>query len=239
MSLKLRLIAGVTVAAVLAGWGWVSDTRAQTKQTSFNGAYLGITGGYASGKGDFQGRLLSDHADSSSDLVSEDGRADLEGGMIGGLVGYDHQFESGLVLGIAGDLSWMDAQGNGDIDPSSLGISGSDYSMDASLDWLGTIRARVGIQAGEALFYGTGGLAIGGMDASLLLEGDKIGSDSNTQVGWTAGAGVNYMVNDNIMLGLEYLYVDLGKTSYDFGSDDNGDIDVNMNVIRGTLSYKF
>lgn len=239
MSLKLRLIAGVTVAAVLAGWGWVSVTKAQTTESSFSGAYLGITGGYASGKGDFEGRLLSDHADSSSDLVSEDGRVDLEGGMIGGIVGYDHQLDGGLVFGLAGDLSWVDAQGNGDIDPSSLGISGSDYSMDTSLDWLGTIRARVGVQAGDALFYGTGGFAIGGLDASLLQEGAKIDSDSNTQVGWVAGAGVNYMVNDNVMLGLEYLYVDLGKTDYDFGSAGDGDLDVNLNVIRGSLSYKF
>jgi outer membrane immunogenic protein len=240
MYLKFRLIAGVTVAAVLAGLGCVSVTQAQTKDSTFSGLYLGVTGGYAYGKGDFEGRLLSDHTDSSSDLVSEDGSAELDGGMIGGLVGYDYQLDNGVVLGVVGDLSWVDTEGNADVAPSSVGVSGSDYSMDTSLSWLGTARARVGLQAGDALFYGTGGLAFGGLEASVLLDGgSEQGSDSSTHVGWAAGAGINYMLNENMMLGLEYLHVDLGDASYNFGSVGDGDIDVNMNVIRGTLSLKF
>jgi outer membrane immunogenic protein len=67
----------------------------------------------------------------------------------------------------------------------------------------------------------------------------EINSDSNTQVGWTVGAGVNYMATDNVMLGVEYLYVDLGEGSYKFGDTGDADIDLNMSIVRGTVSFKF
>ncbi len=38
---------------------------------------------------------------------------------------------------------------------------------DNTLDWFGTVRARVGYTVGAALLYGTGGLAIGGVQDKL------------------------------------------------------------------------
>jgi outer membrane immunogenic protein len=172
--------------------------------------------------------------------VSEDGRADLEGGMIGGLVGMDYAFGNGLVIGAVGDISWLNASGTADVEPEIVNPTGSDYSVDASLNWLGTVRGRVGFEVGNALIYGTGGLAFGAVDADLHEDGSgNIGSDSSTQVGWTLGAGVNYMATENVMLGVEYLYVDLGESSYDFGNAGNADVDLNMSIVRGTLGFKF
>ena len=226
------------VAAVVACMGASSEARAQNSEGG--SVYIGITGGYGFGNADVNGMLRRDHTDSMSEAVSEDGRSDLDGGMIGGLAGFDYSFGNGLVIGAVGDMSWMNASGNTDVEPEIINLSGSDYSVDTSLNWLGTVRGRVGFEAGNVLIYGTGGVAFGGVESDLHEDGSgSIGSDSSTQVGWTAGAGINFMATENVMLGLEYLYVDLGEQTYDFGDAGNADVDVNMSIIRGTIGYKF
>ena len=108
------------------------------------------------------------------------------------------------------------------------------------MNWLGTIRGKLGYEIGNALIYGTGGIAFGGIGSDLHLAGDgNISSSSSTDVGWTVGAGINYMATDHLMLGLEYLYVDFGKNNYEFGRAGKADIDLNMSIVRGTIGYKF
>lgn len=233
------ILASSCFLAVMGGYGAFSAAHASGSVPVWSGAYLGITGGASTGNVDIKGDLRRDHTDPSSEFVSEDGNSQLDGGMIGGLVGYDFSIGNGFVVGVLGDMSWMNA--NADTDIVSAVISGgSDYSVDASLDWLGTARARIGFEMGDALIYGTGGVAFGGMGVDLHEAGDgHIGSGSATQLGWALGAGINYMATDRIILGLEYLYVDLGKETYDFGSAGAADVDLDMSVIRGTISFKF
>jgi outer membrane immunogenic protein len=227
--MKILIAAGTMSAAVIAGAGLASAGDIGTDVASasvYDGFYLGVTGGYVIGEGDFT-------APSDSLLASEDGKADLDGGMIGGLVGYDYSFGNGLVVGVVGDMSWLGAEGD-------VSNGSSAYSMDLSVDWLGTLRGRVGFELGDALIYGTGGMAFGGVESSLHLDGTgEIGSDDSTQIGWTLGVGANYMLSDNIMLGVEYLYVDLGEATHDYGADESSDVDVHMNLIRGSVGFKF
>lgn len=238
------LLSAAAVAAVIAGVGGITSASAADvspgKTSLYDGFYIGVTGGYGGGNADVNAELRKDHRDRASDLVSEDGKADLQGGMIGGLVGYDYNVGNGFVIGALGDFSWSGLNGNADVEPARRGLSGSDYSVDTSVDWLATVRGRVGFEVGNALIYGTGGLAFGGVETGLNVSGDgSLGSVNGTQVGWTIGAGINYMATEHIMLGAEYLYVDLGKQSYDFGRSGSADVDVNMNIIRATMSYKF
>lgn len=225
MSLKMRLAVGAMTIAVVAGAGLAIADRAKAEGV-YDGVYIGVTGGYVFGQGEF-------NAPSASPLVSEDGKADLEGGMVGGLVGYDHSFGNGLVVGVVGDLSWLGAEGD-------VSNASSVSNLDLSVDWLGTVRGRLGFEVGDALIYGTGGVAFGGIDSSIRIDGSgEVGSDTGTQVGWTLGVGANYMLNENIMLGIEYLYVDLGEAGLDYGAAGTSDVDVHMNVIRGSVGFKF
>lgn len=231
-------LAATATVAVLAAMGAASPASAQDGKGA--GFYVGITGGYASGEADVDGRLRRDSSKPGSPLVSEEGKSDLEGGMIGGLVGMDYSFGNGFVLGAVGDLSWMNASGNADVEPKVINPSGSDYNVDTSLNWLGTVRGRVGFEVGKALIYGTGGLAFGTVDADLHESGlGSLGRDSSTRLGWTLGAGISYMATQNVMLGIEYLYVDLGHESYDFGNAGRADVDLNMSLVRGTVGFKF
>src|SRR5208283_4000314 len=79
------------------------------------------------------------------------------------------------------------------------------------------------------LVYGTGGLAYGGVNSSVssveAVLGPGVGaavnspafaggSYSNTRVGWTAGAGLEWMFWPNWSAKFEYLYYDLGSAHY-------------------------
>jgi len=97
----------------------------------------------------------------------------------------------------------------------------------ASLGWLSTIRGRLGYAFGPTLVYGTGGLAIGKVNfhGSTNVGGSVGGgpagnqgqyasfSESSVEVGWTAGAGIDYQLRNNWILNLAYQYVDLGDIS--------------------------
>jgi outer membrane immunogenic protein len=237
MKIRSTLLCAAAATAVIAGGAMVSPASAG--EPVYGGFYFGITGGYATGEADISAILAEDHNVASAQ-VSEDGKADLDGGMIGGLAGYDYNIGNGLVIGVLGDISWSDVEGGSDVEPSVMGVSGSDYSMDSSLAWLGTARARIGFEMGNALIYGTGGIAFGGLESDLSVAGDgRIASDSSTEIGWTAGAGINLLASENVMLGLEYLYVGFEETSFDFGQTGHADVDFDMHLVRGSLSFKF
>ncbi|MFM9162155.1 MAG: outer membrane protein, partial [Methylocystis sp.] len=77
------------------------------------------------------------------------------------------------------------------------------------------------------LIYGTGGLAYGGVTfnrSTTSIESHSTDGEnhwialgnasySNTQVGWTAGGGVEWMFMPNWSAKAEYLYYDLGNIS--------------------------
>jgi outer membrane immunogenic protein len=83
----------------------------------------------------------------------------------------------------------------------------------ALIDWYGTFRGRLGVTAGQWLFYGTAGLAYGGVSLSsnFSTAGLSLASQvSDTKVGWVAGVGAEYLLRPNVVLNIGYQYVDLG-----------------------------
>ena len=137
----------------------------------------------------------------------------------GGQVGYNYQMGA-VVFG-----------GEADIDGTSLSRSGSFTSVatlgkggptlttngSARLDYLGTVRGRLGFAAWDRLLlYATGGLAYGGAHTSGSVFANGTGevwqgSNNPTRVGWTIGGGAEYAITDNISIRAEYLYYNLGK----------------------------
>jgi outer membrane immunogenic protein len=161
--------------------------------------------------------------------------------MIGGFLGYDYDFGNGIIVGVVGDMSWSDISGGGCINASGVSCSVSQADMSVELNWLATARLRAGYAVDDLPVYGTGGLAFGGVEASLNSPflNDV---DSQTSFGWTLGAGVEYRISDPISIGLEYLYVDLGKETYWFSNgqvDGRGEVDLNFHTVRGTLQLRF
>jgi outer membrane immunogenic protein len=165
------------------------------------------------------------------------------GGFIGGgQGGYNYQLANSWVAGIETDIQGV-AGSSGNATVTSVlanpNFPGTPIFQTATVsrqvDWLGTLRGRLGFLATPTfLVYGTGGLAFGGVSATTnitqatavtqsipifgLLVGPSsyfsVGSLSDVRVGWTAGGGVEWMFLPNWSLKVEYLYYNLGNASF-------------------------
>ena len=166
------------------------------------------------------------------------------GGFIGGgQIGYDWQVPfsgMGFVAGVEADIQGIASSGGnnarnviypGPVDGLQSTTFWNNASGSASLQYLGTVRGRLGYLVNPTLLvYGTGGLAYGGVSANLnqsqiynLTYGSTpnalvitaIGNAnySNTQVGYTAGGGLEWMFLPNWSAKAEYLYYNLGNVS--------------------------
>lgn len=127
----------------------------------------------------------------------------------GGHVGYNVALGGGsFVLGVVGDLSYVDIT-------KSAGITNGFDTIGVSreLDYLATVRLKAGVGLDRFLVYGTGGVAFGNVETTIVNTPFGLaGSEDDTRVGYAVGAGTDYAVTDNLILGLEYLYTDLGST---------------------------
>jgi outer membrane immunogenic protein len=157
------------------------------------------------------------------------------GGFIGGgQAGYNYQFYGSLVVGAEADIQGLAGQSSVG---TALGSSGSIAGFPASavassalasrsLDYLGTVRGRLGyLITPTLLIYGTGGFAYGGANANFSIVEAITGpcfcgapafgaaSYSTARTGWTAGGGVEWMFLPNWSAKVEYLYYDLGSTT--------------------------
>jgi outer membrane immunogenic protein len=75
----------------------------------------------------------------------------------GGQLGYNYAFNT-IVAGIEADFSGFDFQA-AKIPPSSRADWGSDTRVSVEMNWLSTVRGRLGVAMDRWLIYGTGGVA--------------------------------------------------------------------------------
>jgi outer membrane immunogenic protein len=112
-----------------------------------------------------------------------------------------------------------------------------------------TLGPRLGFASGNWLFYGTGGVAAGYVD-TRGVQGNGTLFDYSVQRehdGWFGGGGVEFALARNLVLGVEYIHVDLDQKYHASSADGfspsppgvNGrNIDVTEDVVRARLSFK-
>ncbi|HUQ36757.1 MAG TPA: outer membrane protein [Aestuariivirga sp.] len=234
MTKMIKLLSAAAAVAMFAGAAQAADMEVAPDAPSWSGAYIGVVGGYGWGDADF-----------SSNVDPDDGSIDVEGFLLGGQLGYDFDLGNGFVLGVVGDMSWSDMDGDTCIEGGIPGVcdgTPDDSYVEADIGWLGTIRARAGFATGSMLIYGTGGLAIADVEATVTNIaglGDNY-SDSNTQIGWVIGAGAEFMITENMTIGAEYLYADLGSEDFEFGASGiEAESDLTVNIVRASLNLRF
>ncbi|NDB70466.1 MAG: porin family protein, partial [Methylocystaceae bacterium] len=166
-----------------------------------------------------------------------------QNGFIGGFqTGYNYQFRDRMVVGLETDIQGSNIRGggnhtgfgsnvNGTNDATATSIGGVQIS--SGVDWLGTVRGRLGyLWNPSLLLYGTGGLSYGGVHANMtnqaytfyldtaprlaqFEQGNQpfFGTSSNSQalVGWNAGGGLEWMASNNWSVKAEALYWNLGN----------------------------
>jgi outer membrane immunogenic protein len=207
---------------------------AQTQQVAaynWTGFYLGINGGYANsnekttitGGNPLSGTIL---ATGFLPSVLDTGH---DGWTFGGQIGWNFQY-GGFVWGIETDLQFSDTKASASqlVTLAPLGVPiGISGEATAEREWFGTVRGRAGILLNEKLLvYGTGGLAYGSFNhsasASLIAPAPfgatAAASRSETEWGWTVGAGMEAAFAHNWRLKAEYLYSDYGDASLTYGT---------------------
>ena len=97
--------------------------------------------------------------------------------------------------------------------------------------WFGTARGRAGIAFSNVLLYATAGLAYGGEKLNFVGA-----TETHTDLGWTAGAGIEVGLTRNWSAKAEYLYFDLGGQNYVLTGVNNG---LSSGVIRLGVNYRF
>jgi outer membrane immunogenic protein len=140
----------------------------------------------------------------------------------GAQAGYNWRMSPLFLLGAEADIDYDGLRGHYNANstlPAPL-MGSAARSVSQSQDFLGTVRGRAGFLVNEGwLVYATGGLAYGqaksATTASFSSIGDSYaGSTSGFRTGWTAGAGLEWMLGPFWSVKAEYLYVDMGSTSY-------------------------
>ena len=191
---------------------------------NWSGFYIGINGGYGFGNSDW----------SQSGVTT--GNFNVKGGMAGGTLGYNYQIGQ-LVLGIEGDYDWQNIRGS---TSSTNAVCGA---CDTSSNWIGTIRGRIGYAFDRVMIYATGGGAVTDIKASTAAQPWA----SSTELGWTAGAGIEGAITDNVTAKIEYLFADFQKGSCPTSScllpgapvGTAGNVSFNESMVRVGLNYKF
>jgi len=209
------------------------------------GWYAGANGGY--GWSDVTGRI-SNFSTTPNDVSFAPALAagalpsffgiKPEGGFGGGQVGYNWLMSNWL-LGVEADLQGADVGHTNSI--AFPGAPEFDSTLSTGrdhIDWFGTARGRLGLTVGKVLFYGTAGLAYGGVSSSVSaldthpgVSLDFTGSSSETRFGWAGGAGMEWMFAPNWSVKGEYLHVDLGSS--------NTTITDPVNAPGGFATYRF
>jgi outer membrane immunogenic protein len=252
--LAISALAISTVAASAADLAHKTYTKAPPPPPPppciWCGFYIGLNGGWAGTTGGNNSALALSHFENLSNGASSADpifigpntfNQNTSGGFGGGQIGYNWVFPYGGAGGYGGPGGWLvgveaDIQGASlhrsfpTLFFSDLGTPPdvASISTDSRLDWFGTVRGRFGFATGPVLFYGTGGLAFGGVRNNLLVgfsDGDSglsaVGfnggnfndNNNNTRWGWVAGAGIEWMFAPNWSLKGEYQYINLGSVT--------------------------
>jgi outer membrane immunogenic protein len=204
---------------------------------NWSGCYLGIEGGWNGGHTSQTAVNPPNPANNGLPLTPD---YNLNGGLVGGTIGCNYQV-SNWVFGLENDLSWTNASGNAnDVRPFNTRSTNP-----VAEEWIDTLRGRIGFAWDRALFYGTGGAAFARTDVTKCPLNFCI-TQSQTQVGWAAGAGMEYAVWQNLSVKIEYLHADLGTGRYFdprlvIGNNVTNTRDVRFtdDIVRAGLNWRF
>ena len=144
----------------------------------------------------------------------------------------------------------------GSFSSDNFSVKGADLTVDAkdNIDVWGTVRGKLGWAFDRILIYGTGGLAWADINYKTKgLNHDTgftfSGSDNGVRVGWTAGGGLAWAIDDQWSIGAEYLYVNFGKYDVKGKVRDAGgaltgevlatDATPEFHSVKGFLNFKF
>ncbi|APY13209.1 MULTISPECIES: outer membrane protein Omp25 [unclassified Brucella] len=137
----------------------------------------------------------------------------------GAFAGWNFQQDQ-IVYGVEGDAGYSWAKKSKD-------------GLEVKQGFEGSLRARVGYDLNPVMPYLTAGIA-----GSQIKLNNGLDDESKFRVGWTAGAGLEAKLTDNILGRVEYRYTQYGNKNYDLaGTNVRNKLDTQD--IRVGIGYKF
>jgi outer membrane immunogenic protein len=201
---KVHLIAGGALVAFFSAGTAMAEP--------FDGPYVGLQAGY-------EANDVSNPTTELGVMTYDDSQGSFTGGIY---AGFDKKVTSNLVLGAEAGFGLA----SNDSFDGTIGGSAASISPDWSLD----LTARAGyLLDSKSLLYVRGGYENDRIEATALDANSFRLSESENRDGWTAGAGLERQLLQNVSARLEYRYSDLS---------DGDDTWKRHRVLTG-LSYRF
>jgi high affinity Mn2+ porin len=205
--------------------------RAQDPESIPQGFYAGGHVGY------MFGNATATLADPIG-FAAADGTSQISTLFGGAQVGYEHVFPSHLMLGVELDASFTDYMEFSQI----LSYRFTPVvSANEQLEFLSTLRGRVGYSMGSWTPYLTGGLALASLRTELLNSGAGLDdvAPGNWRLGYAVGAGVDKALDKRWSARAEYLYTALGLAGFSFNPQARYDSQYDFQRFRIGLNYHF
>jgi outer membrane immunogenic protein len=152
----------------------------------------------------------------------------VNGAVFGGQLGYNYQIAPTWVIGVEGDFDGTGLNGaSQSIVPEPFGVRtrgvSNGFSAREKVEWLASVRARLGYAWGPSLFYVTGGGAWERVSDNFLLStsfaglgasgSSSAGSATATLSGYAVGGGYEWKINPNWTVRAEYLHYGFSGSS--------------------------
>ncbi len=202
-----RILGRVAAAATALG---ALPALAEEPASPASGFYVGGHVGY------LFGNATATFADPIG--VATAGGTTPYGAFFGGVqVGYEHHFASRLMLGVELDMSFAGAEDLAQVLSYRATEAGT---ANQQLEYLASLRGRVGYDFGRWTPFLTGGIAWASVRSSRtdLTTGDQDTSPGNVRAGWVVGAGVDYQLDSSWSARAEYLYTSLPLNGFTFNT---------------------
>ncbi len=258
--MRISVFAGIGLAAlVTAAPALAADLSARPVYKapmmaplafSWTGFYAGVSAGYGfGGSGDVSTTGQSGVNVAALAAGTRPGLLSLDnsGFIGGGQIGYNWQFGS-IVAGIETDISYTNF---GDRVTINTGVLNNTFRQ--NLDYLGTVRGRLGYAWDRTLVYATGGFAYGGVNDRVDFFGPAgqvqfSGRTDRTKTGYTVGGGIEQSIGAGWSAKLEYLYYNLGDNVVNVaavpggggaGTGYNTRFENDGHIVRAGVNYRF
>ena len=167
------------------------------------------------------------------------------GGVVGGQVGY--RWQSGAwVFGLEAQGDWANLRGSNAslifVPPALIGVTNT-----SKIDGIGLFTGQVGYAWNNVLFYVKGGAMVVNdkYEGSVTATGVVFDRASETRWGGAVGAGLDFGITPNWIVGVDYMHGFMGSRNLTFVSTTTGAFSRNetirqdVDMVTARISYKF
>lgn len=212
--MRIKTAYAAAAAAVLIGLSAAAKAETGTKEPSMAGAHDGIYLGFTVGTN--AADLKTDAMPSLADTSYFGGAYLGTGAVIGG-----------MYYGLEVDAMMRDVR---------PGINDGTSSLTFSNKWMGSMRGRLGLPIGPALFYGTAGIAL--QNATLKLDEPGLAvKDSEYLYGMAYGGGIEAKMTNTMAVRVEVLRYDWQDKTFDLDGI-KAELSQTDTVARVGISFK-